>query len=118
METVDWGYVVTTLVIRYTAIFIVLSLLIVLLTLNGFIISKLSTWKEKKEAALQTAATKDKQISKAPKSLQKDHNVAVAIGLALCLYRRYSTPPMLDDPEAGGQWRIAGRNAQWRTRIR
>ncbi len=47
METVDWGYVLTTLVIRYAAIFIVLSLLIILLTANGAIVSKLTNRKKK-----------------------------------------------------------------------
>ena len=112
METVDWGYVVTTLVIRYAAIFIVLSLLIVLLSINGVIVSKL-TGRNKKEKEQKTNNDLNKN---ATKSRQADPKIPVAIGLAIGLYHASegNGSGLDEDGEGHTEWKMAGRVAQWR----
>jgi Na+-transporting methylmalonyl-CoA/oxaloacetate decarboxylase gamma subunit len=112
METVDWGYVVTTLVIRYAAIFIVLSLLIVLLTINGAVVSKLANRKKKEKQPKKGSLNKKNNTD----SAKDDPKIPVAIGLALGLYHASggNGSGLDEDAESHTEWRMAGRAAQWR----
>jgi Na+-transporting methylmalonyl-CoA/oxaloacetate decarboxylase gamma subunit len=112
METVDWGYVVTTLVIRYAAIFIVLSLLIVLLTINGAVVSRLANRKKKEkrpeQGSLKTEKGADPQ--------KGDPKIPAAIGMAIGLYNMShdGASELNEDAETHAEWKMAGRVAQWR----
>ncbi|MCP4195698.1 MAG: hypothetical protein GY762_00980 [Proteobacteria bacterium] len=112
METVDWGYVITTLVIRYAAIFIVLSLLIVLLTANGAIVSKLTNRKKKQKQPIQGGL----EMAKATESQKNDSKIPVAIGMAIGLYNmsQNTTSERNKEGETHAEWKMAGRVAQWR----
>jgi len=118
METVDWGYVLSTLAIRYIAIFIVLTLLIILLTINGAIVSKITARKERKEEPVTPPPKPRQAPSAGPKVLSPDElepETLAAIGLAIDLHQNQNRPQSADDT-SGDQWRIAGRHAQWRNR--
>jgi Na+-transporting methylmalonyl-CoA/oxaloacetate decarboxylase gamma subunit len=112
METVDWGYVVTTLVIRYAAIFIVLSLLIVLLSINGAIVSKLTVRNKREKKKKKNDVKKEKGTE----LRQADPKIPVAIGLAIGLYHASEGNGSGLDEEGKGhtEWKMAGRVAQWR----
>jgi Na+-transporting methylmalonyl-CoA/oxaloacetate decarboxylase gamma subunit len=112
METVDWGYVVTTLVIRYAAIFIVLSLLIVLLSINGVIVSKLTD--RNKKVKIKKANNVSNKNDMKPR--QADPKIPVAIGLAIGLYHASegNGSGLDEDGEGHAEWKMAGRVAQWR----
>ena len=112
METVDWGYVITTLVLRYSAIFIVLTMLIVLLTINGKIVSTLANRKRK----AKTTAAPERSDETPPPAPGEDPHIPVAIGTALGLYNNSRNAE--SDPggpaEEHSEWKMAGRVAQWK----
>lgn len=108
----DWTYIITTLVFRYLAIFVVLLALICLLQANGAIVSRLMDRPSKrKNLSAEPLHVLD---VKPDAGAEIDHGTVIAIGLALSLYlRQQSTPARLKDPPE--QWKIAGRLAQLRS---
>ncbi len=124
METVDWGYVLSTLAIRYIAIFMVLTLLIILLTVNGAIVSKLTAIKAKKKERPATPKKPEKEAPVSPRNPTTDQitpETLAAIGLAINLYQnqQMNQKTILDESNRNvseDQWRLAGRQAQWNKR--
>ena len=69
-EVVDWGYAISTLVIRFVGIFVVLGILQVVMQITGRIFAHLD-------------AKKDKDMEKGPTPEE-----AAAVAVALYLYDR------------------------------
>jgi len=76
MEAIDWGYAVSTLVIRFVGIFIVLGVLQVIMQITGRVFTRLDA---KKDLASQKTS--------APSEGLTQEEVAV-VGAALYLYER------------------------------
>ncbi len=76
MEAIDWGYAVSTLVIRFVGIFIVLGVLQVIMQITGRVFTRLD-------------ATKDlaSQKTSAPSEGLTQEEAAV-VGASLYLYER------------------------------
>ncbi len=78
MEAIDWGYAVSTLVIRFVGIFVVLGVLQVIMQITGRVFTRLDA---RKASELQkTTAPADGQ------GLTQEE--AAAVGAALYLYQK------------------------------
>ncbi len=73
-QVVDWGYAISTLVIRFVGIFVVLGVLQIVMQVTGRIFSLLDTRKQSKKL----------QSRPSPKTLTREE--AAAVGMALYMY--------------------------------
>jgi len=76
MEAIDWGYAISTLVIRFVGIFVVLGVLQVIMQITGRVFTRLEA--KKASEAQETFAP--------PKTLTQEE--AAAVGAALYLYEK------------------------------
>jgi Na+-transporting methylmalonyl-CoA/oxaloacetate decarboxylase gamma subunit len=74
-ETVDWGYAISTLVIRFVGIFIVLGILQVVMQVTGRVFARLDA--RQKDAPLTPSASEAKELT---------GQEAAAVAMALYLY--------------------------------
>jgi hypothetical protein len=76
MEAIDWGYAVSTLVIRFVGIFVVLGVLQVIMQVTGRIFTRLD-------------ARKSLELPKTPAPSEAlTQEEAAAVGAALYLYQK------------------------------
>jgi len=75
MEQIDWGYALSTLIIRFVGIFVVLGMLQIVMQISGRIFARLD-------------ARKQGQASKAPPSKELTPEEIAAIALSLYLDER------------------------------
>jgi hypothetical protein len=73
METIDWGYAISTLLIRFVGIFVVLGILQVIMQISGRIFSHLDAKKDRLKPDTPTP----------PKALTQEEAAAVAAALYL-----------------------------------
>jgi len=78
-ETVDWGYAISTLIIRFVGIFVVLGILQVVMQITGRVFARLNA-RQKDESSKPSAV--------APEALTQEH--AAAVAMALYLYDKES----------------------------
>ena len=76
MEAIDWGYAISTLVIRFVGIFIVLGVLQVIMQITGRVFTRLDA---KKDSGSQKASALSERLTQ--------EEVAV-VGAALYLYEK------------------------------
>ncbi|MBW1744282.1 MAG: hypothetical protein JRJ47_12780 [Deltaproteobacteria bacterium] len=57
MEQIDWGYALSTLVIRFVGIFVVLGTLQIVMQISGRIFARLDARKESKESPASKGPT-------------------------------------------------------------
>jgi len=74
-ETVDWGYAISTLVIRFVGIFVVLGILQVVMQITGRVFARLDA--RQKDASLTASAAAVEQLTQ---------EEAAAVAMALYLY--------------------------------
>ena len=75
METVDWGYAIATLIIRFVGIFVVLGILQVIMQMTGRIFARLDARREDRSSK-----------SSAASSGRLTQEEAAAVAMALYLY--------------------------------
>jgi hypothetical protein len=75
METIDWGYALSTLIIRFVGIFVVLGMLQIVMQISGRIFARLD-------------AKKQAQTAKATPSKEATPEEIAAIALSLYLDER------------------------------
>ncbi|UCG80809.1 MAG: hypothetical protein JSV60_00570 [Desulfobacterales bacterium] len=73
MEAIDWGYAISTLLIRFVGIFVVLGILQVIMQVSGRFFSHLDAKKDRLQPDTLTA----------PKALTQEEAAAVAAALYL-----------------------------------
>jgi len=78
-ETVDWGYALSTLVIRFVGIFVVLGILQLVMQITGRVFARLDA--REKDASSKTSAV-------AAEGLTREE--AAAVAMALYLYDKES----------------------------
>ena len=76
MEAVDWGYAISTLVIRFVGIFIVLGVLQVIMEITGRVFARLDA---KKDLEPQKTSVSSEALTQ---------EEAAVVGAALYLYER------------------------------
>jgi Na+-transporting methylmalonyl-CoA/oxaloacetate decarboxylase gamma subunit len=76
MEVIDWGYAISTLVIRFVGIFIVLGVLQVIMQITGRVFTRLDV---KKDLKSQNTCAPSEGLTQ---------EEAAAVGAALYLYER------------------------------
>jgi hypothetical protein len=76
MEAIDWGYAISTLVIRFVGIFVVLGVLQVIMQITGRVFARLEA--EKVSEAQETSARTE--------TLTQEE--AAVVGTALYLYEK------------------------------
>lgn len=76
MEAIDWGYAVSTLVIRFVGIFVVLGVLQVIMQITGRIFTRLDA---RKDLESQKASAPSEGLTEAE---------AAVVGAALYLYEK------------------------------
>ena len=57
MEQIDWGYAMSTLIIRFVGIFVVLGMLQIVMQISGRIFARLDAKKQSKESPASKALT-------------------------------------------------------------
>ena len=72
METLDWGYAISTLIIRFVGIFVVLGMLQIVMQISGRIFARLD-------------ARNQERTSEAPSSKKLTQEEIAAIALSLYL---------------------------------
>lgn len=75
METVDWGYAISTLIIRFVGIFVVLGILQIIMQITGRIFARL-------DARRADGSSKLSAVS----SVRLTQEEAAAVAVALYLY--------------------------------
>ena len=76
MEAIDWGYAISTLVIRFVGIFIVLGVLQVIMEITGRVFARLDA---KKDLEPQKTSVSSEALTQ---------EEAAVVGAALYLYER------------------------------
>ena len=76
MEAIDWGYAISTLVIRFVGIFIVLGVLQVIMEITGRVFARLDA---KKDLEPQKTSVSSEALTQ---------EEAAGVGAALYLYER------------------------------
>ena len=119
---VEWGYVISTLIFRFAGIFVVLGALVILMTINGGIISRLERWKERRrKPGAESPAPELTPAASGPTSADEVAPATLAaIGLALSLNaKRVSQAPVASATahgDGGSSWQMAGRLRQFDSR--
>jgi Na+-transporting methylmalonyl-CoA/oxaloacetate decarboxylase gamma subunit len=78
-ETVDWGYAISTLIIRFVGIFVVLGTLQVVMQITGRVFARLDARRE--DGSSKSAVASPEELSQ---------EEAAAVAMALYLYDKES----------------------------
>jgi len=78
-ETVDWGYAISTLIIRFVGIFVVLGTLQVVMQITGRVFARLDAGR--KDGSSKSSAASSKELTQ---------EEAAAVAMALYLYDKDS----------------------------
>jgi Na+-transporting methylmalonyl-CoA/oxaloacetate decarboxylase gamma subunit len=76
MEAIDWGYAISTLVIRFVGIFVVLGVLQVIMQITGRVFTRLDA---KKDSGSQKTSAPSERLTQ---------EEAAVVGAALYLYEK------------------------------
>lgn len=111
-----WGYIFSTLIIRFVGVFIVLAILMVAMQILGAVVSRLVTSQESRRAKELEREREPISLAESPELESREEELAAAIGAALA----FSMEPapymqgMQATPQeivANGTWALAGRMA-------
>jgi sodium pump decarboxylase gamma subunit len=105
-----WGYIFSTLFIRFIGVFLVLAILMIGMQFLGAVVSRLVAWQEAKKTreSEQQAA-----LAEPLETQSREEEIAAAIGAAMALSMESvpSLQPLSDGAVANGSWALAGRMA-------
>jgi Na+-transporting methylmalonyl-CoA/oxaloacetate decarboxylase gamma subunit len=114
-RNLDWGYIWSTLIIRYVGVFVVLFILMIGMILLGKIVSAVVASQEEKDAEGDENDPHSIELAEEPEREVGEEEIVAAIGAALALSMEPDSP-LLAPPAFGGiaagSWSLAGRAAQ------
>jgi Na+-transporting methylmalonyl-CoA/oxaloacetate decarboxylase gamma subunit len=107
-----WGYILSTLVIRFVGVFIVLAILMVGMQLLGAVVSRLVAMQEAKRSR-DLPQEKKVALAESPELESREEELAAAIGAALAFSMESVThaQPVSQRTGVDGSWALAGRVA-------
>jgi len=106
----DWVFAITTLLIRFFGIFIVLAILQICMQISGYIFSRLTP---KEGPSLEGPPPSGGSVE----DREEEQEIAAAIGVALSLYRAEMDQPLKLPTVSPSEWAISGRVAQLQSRL-
>jgi Na+-transporting methylmalonyl-CoA/oxaloacetate decarboxylase gamma subunit len=116
----DWGYVMSTLIIRFVGVFVVLAILMVGMIALGKIVSWLVAKQEAKKARHREKEAQAARLAEAPERDVDEEEVVAAIGAALALIMESEQSAMASSAQVSttaGSWAMAGRVAVMNGRL-
>ena len=119
---VQWGYVISTLIFRFAAIFVVLGSLVILMQINGAIVSRVEKWRERRRSPVSPAPAAPDAAGPTPAAEASSDEPApatlAAIGLALSLSasRQVRVASATAHGDGSTSWQMAGRLRQFDSR--
>jgi len=115
----DWIFAITTLLIRFFGIFVVLGILQIGMQISGYIFRRLAERDETQLTSDSPMVDTAESSSQEEESLQPE--TAAAIGVALSLYQSEVESPIAlpteKSPTSPSEWTIMGRMAQLQSRV-
>lgn len=115
--SLDWGYIMSTLVIRFFGVFAVLAVVMVGMIILGKVVSKLVAMQEAKEAKEHDEPEEEPltvSLAEAPEHEAGEEEIVAAIGAALAFAmesQRTTTVAATHGGVTAGSWAMAGRAA-------
>jgi Na+-transporting methylmalonyl-CoA/oxaloacetate decarboxylase gamma subunit len=115
-----WGYIMSTLLIRFVGVFLVLGILLAGMYLLGFVVSRLVARQEKRNAEKDKQETPSIAFAEEPEREADEEEMIAAIGAALAMAMESQQMPAALSPKTGltaGSWVMAGRATQMNRRL-
>lgn len=115
-----WGFIMSTLVIRFVGVFIVLAILMVGMQALGAVVSRMVARQESGHSRTIEPDAQTVTLAEPPESSAGEEEAAAAIGAALALAMESERAAVLSERFAGvtaGSWVMAGRVAQMSRRL-
>ena len=108
-----WGYIMSTLIIRFVGVFIVLAILMVAMQILGAVVSRLVARQESRNAKELEREKEPISLAESPELESREEELAAAIGAALAfsMERAPYRQPVPSETVANGSWALAGRMA-------
>jgi Na+-transporting methylmalonyl-CoA/oxaloacetate decarboxylase gamma subunit len=115
-----WGYIMSTLVIRFVGVFIVLAILMVGMQVLGSVVSRLVSGQEARAAEARRREAHAVALAEAPERETGEEEIVAAMGAAIAVAmaasRQPISPPAHPDVTARS-WAMAGRVALMNRRL-
>lgn len=117
--TLPWGYVLSTLIIRFVGVFIVLAILMIAMQVLGAVVSRLVASQEAKKSKRVEREKETLALAESPELEAGEEEVAAAIGAAIAFSMEpaYSARPVPQETVTNGTWALAGRMALMSRRL-
>ena len=109
----DWGYILSTLVIRFFGVFLVLAILMVGMMILGAVVSRLVAAQETRKTSAVAREKEAARLAESPETNTGDEELAAVIGAAIA----FSMEPVSymqslpHEAVSNGSWVLAGRMA-------
>ena len=116
----DWGMIMSTLIIRFVGVFIVLAVVMIGMIVLGKVVSALVSRQEAREAEEQEPKPSAVALAEKPEREAGEEEVVAAIGAALALAIELEQKAIVIPAHGGiiaGSWAMAGRVAQIGARL-
>ncbi|GAB4339140.1 MAG: hypothetical protein Kow0099_13910 [Candidatus Abyssubacteria bacterium] len=116
-----WGFIMSTLVIRFVGVFIVLAILMVGMQILGTVVSRMIAKQESKHRKTAEADSQAIALVESQESSASEEETAAVIGAAIALAmeseRASAMHPGRTAGIMAGSWAMAGRVAQMSRRM-
>ncbi len=116
----DWGLIMSTLVIRFIGVFVVLIVLMLGMTILGKIVSSMVARQEAREAQGQEDDPPAIALAEEPEREVGEEELVAAIGAAIAMAIEAEgkiVAPTAQQGTPAGSWAVAGRTTQMSARL-
>lgn len=116
----DWGLIMSTLIVRFVGVFVVLAVMMIGMMILGKVVSALISMKEARGAEEPKIELSAIALAEEPEMKTGEEEVVAAIGAAIAMameQHRKIAAPAAPAGAAAGSWTMAGRAAQMSTRL-
>lgn len=116
----DWIFAMTTLVVRFFGVFVVLGILQIIIEISGAIFRRLTQESTQETPGVNSGSGHTEPLPRGEEV--KDQELAAAIGTALFLYESEAEaattlPTGKGPPSQSSEWAIMGRMAHLQSRV-
>ena len=115
-----WGYIMSTLLIRFVGVFFVLAILMAGMYLLGLVVSRIVAKQEARKADRQKREAAAISLAEEPEREADEEEIIAAIGAALAMAmdaQQTVIAPSTQPDAMAGAWAMAGRASQMNLRM-
>ncbi len=116
----NWGYIMSTLVIRFVGVFIVLAILMIGMQILGAVVSRLVAGSEERAARKREQEAPAVAMEEAAETETADEEMVAAIGAAIAVAMESETKAasiLADTGVTADPWAVTGRVAMMNARL-